>query len=96
MMRALARYAPNTNVDLGSAGGFSSMKLTTEVLGSLGTDVTRQRFINAMNHVTNYDNGGLQPPLTWREGQHEANRCMQMRVIRDAKWRFQHDWVCDN
>jgi ABC-type branched-subunit amino acid transport system substrate-binding protein len=95
MARALARYAPNANVDLGSGGGFSSMKLTTEVLRSLGSDVTRERFLGAMNQLTNYDNGGLQPPLTYRPDAKEANRCMQMRIIAGGKWKFLNDWVCD-
>jgi ABC-type branched-subunit amino acid transport system substrate-binding protein len=95
MVRVVGRYAPNTTIDLYSAGGFAGVRLATQVIQSLGSNVTRQRFIDAMNQLTNFDNAGLQPPLTYRKGQHEANRCMQILQVSGGKWRFLHNWICD-
>jgi ABC-type branched-subunit amino acid transport system substrate-binding protein len=95
MMRAVGRYAPNTTVDLYSAGGFAGVRMATQVIKSLGSDVTRARFIDAMHSLTNFDNAGMQPPLTYRPGQHEANRCMQILEVKESRWRYKNNWICD-
>ena len=92
---AVARYAPDARIDQYSAGGYAAFRLFHHVVKSLGANVTRKGVIDRFNSLTNFDNAGLEPPLTYRPDNREANRCMQIVTVRESKWRFVKDWVCD-
>jgi branched-chain amino acid transport system substrate-binding protein len=92
---AVARYAPDAHIDQYSAGGYAAFRLFHNVVKSLGANVTRKGVIDRLNNLTNFDNAGLEPPLSYRPDDREANRCMQIVTVRESKWRFVKDWVCD-
>lgn len=93
---AVGRYAPDAHIDQYSAGGYAAFRLFHQVVKSLGANVTRKGVIDGFNKMTNFDNAGLEPPLTYRPDNREANRCMQIVGIKDGKWQFVKSWVCDN
>jgi len=64
---------------------YAGAQLTVDVLRSLGRNVTRQRFVDGMNTVTN-GVPGLGVDITYRPGAHDPNRQGAMLQIQGGKF----------
>ncbi|MFA5786882.1 MAG: ABC transporter substrate-binding protein [Actinomycetota bacterium] len=81
----MQRFYPQGGVRLELAtGGYHPAQVFTDVLGKLGDDVTRERFINGMESLTNYDDG-WEPPYTLRSGNHETARAAKFAVVKEGR-----------
>lgn len=95
MQAAVDRYEPGTAIDGYSAGGYAAFRLFHNVVKSLGREVTRERLVEAMYSLRNFDNAGLQPPLTFTREDREANRGTQWVQVQEGKFQYIHDWTFD-
>jgi branched-chain amino acid transport system substrate-binding protein len=64
---------------------YAGAQLTVDVLRTLGRNVTRQRFVDGMNTVTN-GVPGLGVDITYRPGPHDPNRQGAMLQIQGGKF----------
>jgi hypothetical protein len=64
---------------------YAGAQLTVDVLRTLGRNVTRPRFVDAMNTVTN-GVPGLGVDITYRPGPHDPNRQGAMLQIQGGKF----------
>jgi ABC-type branched-subunit amino acid transport system substrate-binding protein len=95
MQAAVDRYEPGAAIDTYSGGGYAAFRLFHNVVKSLGREVTRERLVEAMYSLRNYDNAQLEPPLTFTREDREANRGVQWVQVKDGKFQYIHDWTLD-
>ncbi len=72
-------------------GGYSissdaSAALFVEGLRRAGRELTRERFIEAMETVRNFTAGGLTPPFSYSRNDHSGIRALAMVEARKGKW----------
>ncbi|MFN3286493.1 MAG: ABC transporter substrate-binding protein, partial [bacterium] len=72
-------------------GGYSissdaSAALFVEGLRRAGRELTRERFIEAMETIRNFTAGGLTPPFSYSRNDHSGIRALAMVEARKGKW----------
>lgn len=80
----MQRYYPGEQRLELAANGYHPAWVFTDVLAKLGDNVTRRRLIDAMDSLTNYDDGVI-PPYTLRPGKHETVHACKWAVIKEGK-----------
>jgi ABC-type branched-subunit amino acid transport system substrate-binding protein len=75
----LAKRAGNVEVNFSSLEGFIAAKVLTEGLRRAGRDLTRERFIAAMENITNLDLGGF--GVAFSATNHNASKFVDLAMI---------------
>jgi branched-chain amino acid transport system substrate-binding protein len=87
------RYAPGHGYNRYSLYGYVYGRLVIEGLEQAGPELTRDRFIAVMEHIENWDSGGIMPPVTLSAGNHHAQKAGRICELRDGRFRALTDWV---
>lgn len=72
--RLMARYFPDEKLNRYSLYGYAFGQMVAEGLRRAGPDPTRERFIDAMESIKNWDSGGILPPVTFSKTNHHAQQ----------------------
>ena len=81
----LSKRAGNFDVNFSSLEGFIAAKVLTEGLRRAGRDLTRERFVAALENVTNLDLGGF--GVSFSATNHSASRFVDLAMIgREGKF----------
>jgi ABC-type branched-subunit amino acid transport system substrate-binding protein len=75
----LAKRAGNVDVNFSSLEGFIAAKVLTEGLRRAGRDLTRERFVAAMEGISNLDLGGF--GVAFSASSHNASRYVDLAMI---------------
>ena len=75
----LAKKSGNVEVNFSSLEGFISAKVLTEGLRRAGRDLTRERFVAAMEGITNLDLGGF--GVSFSAVNHNASKFVDLAMI---------------
>lgn len=94
----VARYYPNQaqNMDAFSEGSWIASRLFVEALRKLGSNITRDGLVNALDSGT-YDIGGMAPPLSYGAtgSSHAANHCATyIQYASDNRWKIVQGFTC--
>jgi ABC-type branched-subunit amino acid transport system substrate-binding protein len=94
---AVRRYFPNQvqALDVYSEGDWVAAVTFVQAIRSLGsTPVSRKSLVDALNHLTNFDDG-LTEPLSFAPGpSHASNHCFQWIQNRSGTWHTYSGWNC--
>ena len=63
---------PNVLRDLSYVQGWTTAKVFVEALERTGRDLTRDRFLQQIESITNFDTGGLSPAISFGPNDHEG------------------------
>ena len=81
----LAKKSGNVEVNFSSLEGFIAAKVLTEGLRRAGKDLTRERFVAALENITNLDLGGF--GVSFSAQNHNASRYVDLAMIgREGKF----------
>jgi len=75
----LAKKSGNVDVNFSSLEGFISAKVLTEGLRRAGRDLTRERFVAALENITNLDLGGF--GVSFSAANHNASKYVDLSMI---------------
>ena len=75
----LAKRAGNVEINWSSLEGFIAAKVLTEGLRRAGRDLTRERFVAALEGITNHDLGGF--GVAFSATNHNASRYVDLAMI---------------
>lgn len=75
----LAKKSGNVEVNFSSLEGFISAKVLTEGLRRAGRDLTRERFVAALENITNLDLGGF--GVSFSAANHNASKFVDLSMI---------------
>jgi hypothetical protein len=71
---AMARIHPGGAIDRYSLYGYTFGRLVVEGVKRAGRDLTRERFVDAMESISNWDAGGVMPTVSFSKTNHHAQR----------------------
>ena len=81
----LAKRAGNLEVNFSTLEGFLAAKVLTEGLRRAGRDLTRERFVAALESINNLDLGGF--GVAFSSSNHNASRFVDLAMIgREGKF----------
>lgn len=72
---------------------YSSAQLAVEAVRRAGNILTRDRVLEVLNQMTDLDIGTV-PPMTFRPGRHEGQRCAALVQIKNGKFVNLKRWYC--
>ncbi|MGZ8711640.1 MAG: ABC transporter substrate-binding protein [Thermoanaerobaculia bacterium] len=75
----LAKKSGNVEVNFSSLEGFIAAKVLTEGLRRAGRDLTRERFVAALENITNLDLGGF--GVSFSASNHNASRFVDLAMV---------------
>jgi hypothetical protein len=68
-------------------------KLIVEGLERAGKDLTRDKFLDAMESVRDWDSGGILPPVSFSESDHHAQKAGMICELRNGRFEPLTDWL---
>lgn len=71
---AMARLRPGRAVDRYTLYGYTFGRLVVEGVRRAGRELTRERFVDAMEAIRDWDAGGVMPPVSFSPADHHAQR----------------------
>jgi ABC-type branched-subunit amino acid transport system substrate-binding protein len=89
---AVARLHPAGAVDRYSLYGYTFGRLVVEGVKRAGRNLTRERFVDAMENITDWDAGGVMPNVSFSKTNHHAQRAgficemQQGRLVALTEW----------
>jgi branched-chain amino acid transport system substrate-binding protein len=81
----IKKYYPNERIENFSFLGMGSTATVIEALKKVGPDLTRAKFMDALNQTTNFDTGVLSAPITLTPQDHAGVKGGAMATFRDGK-----------
>lgn len=85
-LRQMKKSFPDVQPQLSQLVSFASTKVTMEALERAGQDLTREKFVDAMQTINDYDTGlGPQFKATYTSTNHQMFRGATFFMIRDGK-----------
>ena len=91
--RLMARYYPGHAVNRYSLYGYAFGNLLVEGLRRTGADLTRERFIDAMESIQDWTSGGIMPPVSFSKTNHHAQRAGFICELEDGRFRALGGWT---
>jgi branched-chain amino acid transport system substrate-binding protein len=58
------------------------------------TPVSRQSLVTSLDHLSNFDDGGITKPITYGSGNHDPLHCMQWLHNANGQWKTISGWNC--
>ena len=86
------RYYPDKPVNNYSYVGMAGTLSIIHVLQGMGREVTRAGFLDAMNHLQNFDTGVEAGPTTFSPEQHDGTTAGFMSALHDGKITLLRTW----
>jgi branched-chain amino acid transport system substrate-binding protein len=90
---AMARYRPGHPLNRYSLYGYVFGGLVAEGLTRAGRDLTRERFVEAMESIRGWDGGGTLPPVTFSASDHHAQRAGFICQLTNGRFRAISGWI---
>ena len=91
--RLMAKYYPGHALNRYSLYGYVFGRLVVEGLTRAGRDLTRERFVDAMESISNWTSGGIMPPVTFSPGNHHAQRAGFICELKDGRFQPLGNWI---
>lgn len=91
--RLMERQFPERPVNRYSLYGYVFGRLIVEGLTRAGRDLTRERFVDAMDTIQDWDSGGILPPVSFSPVDHHAQRAGIICELRDGRFDALTGWV---
>ncbi|TDJ34452.1 MAG: hypothetical protein E2O53_08215, partial [Gammaproteobacteria bacterium] len=91
--KLMARYFPDHAPNRYSLYGYVFGKLVVEGLARAGADLTRERFLDAMESIRDWDSGGILPPVSFSAADHHAQDAGFICELQDGRFRALSDWL---
>lgn len=90
---AMRRAHPGRQVDRYTLYGYTFGRLVIAGLEAAGRDLTRERFIDALEQTTNWDAGGVLPNVSFSSANHHAQRAGYICELRQGRLVALTDWI---
>lgn len=90
---ALARFHPGRRFDRYTLYGYTFGRLVVEGVERAGRDLTRERFIDAMESLKDWDAGGVMPNVSFSAANHHAQRAGFICEMRGGRLVALTDWI---
>ena len=90
---ALARIYPGRQVDRYTLYGYTFGRLVVEGVERAGKALTRERFIDAMEGIVNWDAGGVLPNVSFSASNHHAQRAGFICEMQGGRLVALTDWI---
>lgn len=91
--QVMAAYEPGHALNRYSLYGYVFGQLVVEGLTRAGRDLTRERFLDAMESIRDWDSGGILPPVSFSSRNHHAQRAGIVCELRDGRFVALTGWV---
>jgi ABC-type branched-subunit amino acid transport system substrate-binding protein len=91
--RLMAKHFPDRPVNRYSLYGYVFGSLVVEGLERAGRDLTRERFIDAMETIDQWDSRGILPPVSFSRSNHHAQRAGFVCELKDGRFQPVTSWV---
>lgn len=91
--RVMATYHPGRPLNRYSLYGYVFGKLVIEGLQRSGRELTRERFIDAMETITDWDSGGIMPKVTLSRANHHAQRAGFICELQNGRFEPLSGWI---
>jgi ABC-type branched-subunit amino acid transport system substrate-binding protein len=91
--RALERLRPGRPVDRYTLYGYTFGRLVVEGVTRAGRDLTRERFVDAMEAIRDWDAGGVMPNVTFSAANHHAQRAGFICEMQQGRLVAVSDWL---
>jgi branched-chain amino acid transport system substrate-binding protein len=90
---ALKRFHPDRGFDRYTLYGYTFGRLVVEGVDRAGRALTRERFIDAVEGIANWDAGGVLPNVSFSATNHHAQRAGFICEMRDGRLVALTDWI---
>jgi branched-chain amino acid transport system substrate-binding protein len=90
---AVAKLRPGRPVDRYTLYGYTFGRLVVEGVTRAGRDLTRERFIDAMEGIRGWDAGGVMPAVSFSASNHHAQRAGFICEMKDGRLVALTDWL---
>jgi ABC-type branched-subunit amino acid transport system substrate-binding protein len=90
---AMSRVLPGGAVDRYSLYGYTFGRLVVEGVTRAGRDLTRERFVDAMEGIVNWDAGGVMPKVSFSKTNHHAQRAGFICEMQKGRLVALTDWI---
>jgi ABC-type branched-subunit amino acid transport system substrate-binding protein len=90
---ALARFYPGRQVDRYTLYGYTFGRLVVEGVERAGAELTRERFIAAMEGIVDWDAGGVLPNVSFSATNHHAQRAGFICEMQGGRLVALTDWI---
>jgi branched-chain amino acid transport system substrate-binding protein len=91
--KMITKYYPDHRADNFSYEGMGGALAVIEALKRAGPDLTREKFIAAMNTIQNFDSGILNAPITFSASDHAGVKGGAMTTYRNGKAVVLRTWT---
>ena len=91
--RLMDRYFPEEKLNRYSLYGYVFGQMVVEGLRRAGPNPTRETFIDAMETISNWDTGGILPPVSLSRTNHHAQRAGFVCELREGRFTPLGDWI---
>ena len=89
----LAKYYPGHPANRYSLYGYVFGQLVVEGLRRAGENLTKDRFLDAMESIHNWDSGGILPPVNFSATDHHAQESGFICELEDGRFKPLSDWM---
>jgi|GEM_PF-1368231 ABC-type branched-subunit amino acid transport system substrate-binding protein len=89
----MRRYHPGHPMNRYSLYGYVFGRLALEGLERAGRDLTRERFVDAMESIREWDSGGILPPVSFSSTDHHAQPAGFICELRDGRFEAMSGWI---
>jgi ABC-type branched-subunit amino acid transport system substrate-binding protein len=87
----LKKYYQDSEATFGSLEGYMNAVILTEALKRAGAELTREKFIAALESISNYDLG-IASPVSFSRENHQGMSRIYPTYIKDGKFYLFSDW----
>jgi len=91
--KLMARYFPRHPLNRYSLYGYVFGSLVVEGLERAGAELTRERFLDAMDSIHDWDSGGILPPVSFSAADHHAQDAGFICELKDGRFLALSDWM---
>ena len=91
--KLMGRYYPGHELNRYSLYGYVFGSLVVEGLEQAGADLTRERFLDAMDSIRDWDSGGILPPVSFSAADHHAQDAGFICELKDGRFLALSNWV---
>lgn len=90
---AMARFHPGRPRNRYSLYGYAYGRLVVEGLKRAGRDLTRERLVDALESLRNWDAGGIMPPVSFSPTDHHAQPAGFVCTLEAGRFRPLSGWI---
>ena len=91
--KLMATYFPGHELNRYSLYGYVFAELVVEGLERAGQDLTRNKFLDAMESIRHWDSGGILPPVSFSASDHHAQTAGIICELRNGRFEPLTDWL---